>query len=419
MSLYGMMRTGVSGMQGQANRLSTVADNIANANTTGYKRSETEFSSLIVPNTPGLYNSGGVKTSVRYDISKQGTLQYTSSGSDLAINGSGFFVVQSGNGQQALARAGSFVPDGSGRLVNAAGYYLMGYSFANGEPSAVANGYSGLEIVSIGAYQLTVTPSTDGNIKANLPATATTVAPPQTLPSANQPGASYSNKTSIRVVDNAGAEKLVDVYFTKTGDNTWEATVFDQSTATAGTSFPYTSAPLTTLNLEFDPTTRKLVDPTAAVATFTIPNGSPFNLDMSALTHFASDFDPNVEANGNGPSSVERIEISTDGTVYAQYESGEMKALYRIPLASVASPDQLRVMPGNTFALSQDSGDLRLGFPNQSGLGSVVSGALEGSNVDIAEELTDMIEAQRNYTANSKVFQTGSDLLDILVNLKR
>ncbi len=122
MSLYGMMRTGVSGMNAQANRLSTVADNIANSGTTGYKRSGTEFSSLIIPTTGGSYTSGGVTTTVRHAISQQGDLKYTTSGSDLAINGDGFFVVQNASGTPFLTRAGSFVPDGEGRLVNAAGF---------------------------------------------------------------------------------------------------------------------------------------------------------------------------------------------------------------------------------------------------------------------------------------------------------
>ena len=111
MSLYGMMRTGVSGMNAQANRLSTVADNIANAGTTGYKRSSTEFASLIIPNVTGNYTSGGVTTSVRYATSQQGDLKYTSSTTDLAINGDGFFVVQDPSGNavpdaRRLVRAG-------------------------------------------------------------------------------------------------------------------------------------------------------------------------------------------------------------------------------------------------------------------------------------------------------------------------
>ena len=127
MSLYGTMRTGVSGMNAQANRLSTVADNIANANTTGYKKASTQFSSLILPSTGGAYNSGGVTTDVRYSISAQGTFTYTTSSTDLAINGQGFFIVQGADGQEYLTRAGAFTPLDAGSLQNSAGFTLMGY----------------------------------------------------------------------------------------------------------------------------------------------------------------------------------------------------------------------------------------------------------------------------------------------------
>lgn len=132
MSLYGMMRTGVSGMNAQANRLSAVADNIANSDTTGYKRSSVEFSSLVMSNTGGAYNSGGVNSTIRTAVTDRGDLRGTSSVSDLAIRGDGFFVVQDSGGTPFLTRAGSFVPDAQGRLVNAAGFQLMAYSYANG-----------------------------------------------------------------------------------------------------------------------------------------------------------------------------------------------------------------------------------------------------------------------------------------------
>ena len=238
MSLYGMMRTGVSGMNAQANRLSTVADNIANAGTTGYKRSSTEFSSLIIPNVTGNYTSGGVTTSVRYATSQQGDLKYTSSTTDLAINGDGFFVVQDPSGKPFLTRAGSFVPDGDGRLVNAAGFYLMGYNAANGTPSAVTNGFGGLEPVLISQTELTAVPSANGLFTANLPADATAVAAAN-LPSANAATATASAKSSLVVYDNLGSEVLLDVYFTKTGANTWEVAVFNQANAAPATSFPY------------------------------------------------------------------------------------------------------------------------------------------------------------------------------------
>ena len=419
MSLYGMMRTGVSGMNAQANRLSAVADNIANSSTTGYKRSSIEFSSLIIPNATGNYTSGGVTTDIRYSISQQGDLRYTSSGSDLAINGDGFFVVQDASGRPALTRAGSFVPDGEGRLVNAAGYYLMGYNFSNGTPSPVTNGFGGLEEVLISQTELTATPSANGVFTSNLPVAAPVVIPAN-LPSANAGTAEYSAKSSLVVYNNVGAEVVLDVYFTKTAANTWEVAVFDQATASPTTSFPYSSGPLSTETLDFDPANGQLAGASADSITIPVPGGVSVNLSLQGTSELAQGFTVlAASVDGNAPSGIDQVEISADGTVYAQYENGSFKALYRIPVATVQSPDRLLVLPGNVFSQSSDSGDLRIGFANEGGLGSVVSGALENSNVDIAEELTSMIESQRSYTANSKVFQTGADLMDILVNLKR
>jgi flagellar hook protein FlgE len=417
MSLYGMMRTGVSGMNAQANRLSAVADNIANSDTTGYKRSSAEFSTLIMPGTGGAYNSGGVTTTIRSAIGAQGVLQYTTSVSDLAVNGDGFFVVQDPSGTPYLTRAGAFVPDAQGRLVNAAGYQLMAYSYANGEPAATANGFEGLEPVQISDQEMTATPSTEGNFTGNLPAGATPPAGP--LPSTNGATAEYTSKSSLVAYDNLGNKVLLDVYFTNTGAGTWQVSVFDQSKATPGTSFPYAGGALGSANLTFDTTTGKLTGATTGVS-FTVPNGSTLNLDLSKLTQLGTGFTvSDAKVNGNPPSTIEKIQISQDGVIYAQYQDGTTKPLYKIPLADVQSPDNLTAMPGNVYVESADSGAVRIGFANEGKLGSVVSGALENSNVDIAEELTNMIAAQRSYTANSKVFQTGSDLMDVLVNLKR
>ncbi len=423
MSLYGMMRTGVSGMTAQATRLSTVADNIAHAGTTGYKRSKTEFSTLVIPATASGYESGGLKTTIQTAVSTPGVLQYTTSSTDLAVSGNGFFVVQDAKGIPFLTRAGSFVPDNEGRLVNAAGFQLLGYSFANGTPTVTANGFNGLVPVTISDVSLQATPSTAGAYAANLPEAATVV-PAGSLPSDNVAGSEYSAKTSIVCYDDTGGEVLLDVYFTKTAANTWEVAVFDRADATPTTIFPYGTAgdpPLATATLTFDPTTGQINTATSDLdITIPVPGGQNLVLDLSSMTELSTGFTPfDAFVNGNPPSSIEQVEISQDGTVYAQYTDGSLRALYRIPLATVQSPDQLTVLPGNVFAQSSLSGSVRLGFPNESKFGSVVSGALESSNVDVAGELTSMIEAQRSYTANSKVFQTGSELMDILVNLKR
>ena len=419
MSLNGMMRTGVSGMNGQSNRLSTVADNIANANTNGYKRAKTEFSSLILPNVSGTYNSGGIESNIRYDVSQRGVLSYTTSASDLAVYGDGFMVVQDPSGMNVLTRAGSFVPDGEGRLVNAAGFYLTGYSFENGVPSATANGFGGLEVINLADFGQIAVPSSYGQFSANLPSSAEIV-PAGDLPSDNVNGSTYTAKSSLVAYDSLGAQVMLDVYFTKTAANEWEVTIYDQADAASGgtTSFPYGAAPLSTQTLTFSGTTGQITS--GATLNIPVPGGSTLELDLGSMSQLATGYAVyDATVNGNGPSAIESIQISTNGTLSAVFGDGTTQALYRIPLATVASPDLLNVLPGNVYTESDDSGDVRIGFPDESGFGSLISGALESSNVDIAQELTDMIEAQRNYTANSKVFQTGADLLDVLVNLKR
>jgi flagellar hook protein FlgE len=419
MSLYGMMRTGASGMNAQASRLGTVADNIANANTTGYKKASTEFSSLILPSAGGAYNSGGVTTDVRYAISQQGALEFTSSTTDLALNGDGFFIVNDPNGVPYLTRAGSFVPDGNGFLVNAAGFTLMGYDYASGEPAPVVNGFDGLTAVNIASGSLSATASTSGVFTANLDESAAIVAP-GLLPSTNAATAEYTSKSSLVVYDNLGGEVLLDFYYTKTAANTWEVAVFDRANAAPNTSFPYTAPALATQTLQFDPANGLLAGASATDISLTVPGGAPVTIDLARMSQLSYKFTvQNANVNGNSPSPVSRVEISEDGTLFAQYENGKLEPLFRLALADVQSPDKLRPLAGNVYGQGVDSGVITTGFAGSGPFGTIVSGALEGSNVDIAEELTDMIASQRSYTANSKVFQTGSDLMEVLVNLKR
>lgn len=420
MSLYGMMRTGVSGMAAQSNRLSSVSDNIANADTTGYKRSQTEFSTLVIPSTPGTYSSGGVASTTVATISQQGPLQYTTSNTDLALQGNGFFIVSDASGTPYLTRAGSFVENkATGTLVNTAGFALMGYSYAAGVPSATANGFNGLVPVTIAHSDLTASPSTTGVFTANLPADGSIVAAAN-LPSTNAATATYSQKSSLVTYDNLGSKVMLDVYFTKSANNTWEVSVYNQADATPNTGFPYSSGPLATQTLNFDPANGKLAGASATDITIPVPNGQSLNLDLSSMTQLSTGYIvANAQVNGNAPSTIDKVAISQDGIVSAQYDDGTIRALYRIPLANVPSPDHLQTLPGNVFTESTDSGPVHIGFANSGGFGSINSGALESSNVDIADELTNMIAAQRSYTANSKVFQTGTDLMDIVVNLKR
>jgi flagellar hook protein FlgE len=172
MSLFSTLRTGVSGMNAQSNRISTVAENIQNASTTGYKRTSAEFSSLLLDaGNVGNYNSGAVETTLRRSVSEGGPIASTNSDKDLAIQGNGFFVVSDAGGAPYMTRAGNFVVDGkTGNLVNAGGFTLMGYSLANGTPNPVLNGVADLKPVNVSVMGQEARPSTTATIAGNLPA---------------------------------------------------------------------------------------------------------------------------------------------------------------------------------------------------------------------------------------------------------
>ncbi|KGD86277.1 MULTISPECIES: flagellar hook protein FlgE [Rhizobium/Agrobacterium group] len=428
MSIFGTMKTAVSGMNAQANRLGTVGDNIANSSTVGYKRASTAFSSLVLPSTQGSYSSGGVETNVRYSISEQGGIQYTTSNTDLAIQGEGFFIVSDANGSPYLTRAGAFQKDPNGYLVNTAGYQLMGYPYGSNPPAAVVNGFNGLEAININDFGLVSSPSSQGSFPANLDKEADVVAA-GSRPSDNVATSTYTNKSSLTGYDHAGSKVLYDFYYTKTGTNTWEVSVYRQDQSTNG-GFPYTAtAPATlvqqTVTLTFDPNTNKLASGSPTDIVITDPNdgatpAQTITIDLSDMTQFASDFTPGKGIiDGNAPSPITDVEIGGDGVVTAVYQDGGRRAIYQLALATVPAIDKLLPRNGNVYLPTNDSGVVTIGFPQSGSFGEIYSGALESSNVDIANELTEMIESQRVYTANSKVFQTGSDLMDVLINLKR
>jgi flagellar hook protein FlgE len=420
-------------MDAQSNRLSTVGDNIANSSTVGYKKASTAFSSLVLPSTSGSYSSGGVQTNVRYSISEQGGIQYTTSNTDLAIQGEGFFIVSDPAGTPYLTRAGAFQKDANGYLTNTAGYQLMGYPYGSNAPAAVVNGFNGLEAININDFGLTSSPSTTGSFPANLNKNTDVVALGD-RPSDNVATSVVGNKSSITGYDHAGNKVLYDFYYTKVSaspdPDEWEVTVYRQDQSTNG-GFPYvatTAAPdlvQSTATLTFDPNTNKLTSTSDQNIVITDPNdgatpAQEITIDMSAMTQFASAFTPGKGViDGNAPSPITDVEIGGDGIVTAVYQDGGRKPIYQLALATVPAIDQLRPENGNVYSPTNDSGVVTIGFPTTGSFGQIYSGALESSNVDIASELTEMIEAQRVYTANSKVFQTGSDLMDVLINLKR
>jgi flagellar hook protein FlgE len=406
MSLFGVMRTGVSGMNAQSNKLATVSDNIANVNTTGYKRASTEFSSLILKSGSGQYDSGAVETHVRYAISDPGHVQFTTSATDLAIQGNGFFVVQDASGAKFFTRQGTFVKDNQGNLVNLSGFHLLGYP--GGAPVTPTNSLNGLQLINVNSAGLQATPSTNAAVNANLDPSATTV--PGPVGPAN-----FTSKSSTVAFDSIGRPVTIDTFMLHTasvpGLDTWQIQAFSGGLPLAASQ-----------NFTFDTTAAGKGALAAASPTslnFTVPGGSAFVMDLSKMTQVASPFSFKATVDGNAPAAVDKVQIDDTGLVSAILTNGTVLPTFRIPLADFPARDSLTPEVGNVYSASIASGNVQIGTAGRQGLGSISSGALEESNVDLGNELTAMIESQRSFTANSKSFQTGADMLDVVVNLKR
>ncbi|MBO0661243.1 flagellar hook protein FlgE [Jiella sp. MQZ9-1] len=381
-------------MNAQANRLSVISDNISNSGTNGYKRSEAEFSSLVL-SSPGAgdYNSGTVKTQVRQTVSEQGSIASTSSSTDAAISGDGFFVVQDQSGREFYTRAGSFVrrtetgANGSTTyLVNSAGYRLTG--------TDAKTGVTGPVELPVGEI-VAPTPTTGAKLDLQFPVTA---------------NVGDQKTTSIQVYDAVGTAKTLTMTMTKTAANQWSLDLSDGTTTTSSTvTFDGTNGlPTTTGN----PGTMNI----------TLGTGNTVAVDFGSLTEYNSDFSAKVSKDGNPAGYFQSFSIADTGDstgIIGVMADGSTVQLYKLNLARFNSPDQLQAGPGNVYSATLQSGNVEYGVPGSNGFGSVVSNAVENSNVDLASELTNMIESQRSYSANSKVFQTGSEILDVLINLKR
>ncbi len=420
-SSFSLFNTSILGMNAQATALSNISENISNSGTIGYKDASTYF--LTVLNglqTPGQAG-GGVETTSRYNVASQGTAQATSSSTDLAIQGAGFFVVQTSSGQTLLTREGSFVTDAQGRLVNAAGDYLMGFPAGpNSNPASDTN-ISNMTLVTVPPNQLYANASTSGTLSVNVDSRAAII-PAANLPSTNTAGAQYSSMTSLTTYDDLGTPVNLNIYYSNLGGNQWEMSVYNAADAAAGGGFPYSSGgvadnPMVAQTLTFSPTTGALTAGNPVIVP--LPDGANVNLNVGNSTQLGAPFSvASATVNGNAPSAISSVQVSLNGTLSYVLASGQTVSAYTIGLANVPSPVNLTSETGDTFTASQQSGQIFVGAPGSSGFGTIQSSSLEGSTVDLSTQLSNMIIAQRSFTANSQVFQIASDILQVLNNLK-
>jgi flagellar hook protein FlgE len=416
-----IMNAAVLGMNAQTSWLATISQNIANSNTTGYKDAETKFASMVDQAGVGNYSAGGVSTSSLSMNNLQGSVVGTSTVTDLAVQGQGFFVVTDSSGNTFLTRNGSFVPDSAGDLVNSAGYYLMGTNIQNGNYSPVANSLSGLQRINISKTGEQAVATTSGTLDLNMPSTASIqatdiAATPATTAAAIQ--ASSTLKTSLVTYYGLGAPITLDIYMTNMGGGAWNVDVYNHADANATSGgFPYGNAEIGASTLNFSTTNGQYAS--GSPVNVTMPSGSTVTLDMTGSTQLAAPFTINsAVTNGNAPDTLSGVSIGTDGTLNFVYNSGSTLPGYKIPLATVASPDNLTSVNGTVYSTNIKSGEPQVGIAGTAQFGTIQSSSLENSTVDLATELTAMIQAQSGYEANSKVFQTGANLLDILNKLQ-
>ncbi|MGC9370103.1 MAG: flagellar hook protein FlgE [Paracoccaceae bacterium] len=434
MSISNAMQTGVSGLQANSTKVGRISDNIANANTDGYRRTFAQMVTSTSSTATGIAPLG-VRAVEGADIAKEGSLRPTSSATDLGISGSGFFVVSKNpndplQANYTLTRAGAFLPDKDGNLRNAAGLYLAGFPYdSSGSLGAVnRSGFGDLETVNVGSFTLPGEATTTMSVTGNLPAQETGLATPGSpfistaqyftpLGAAEQIQFSWQPSANANQWDLEISDLNGTTYGTVTVD-------FNDSGALAGTPQAYSNITNTApapAGFAFNAAT--------GVATLTINNGAvPQVIDLTigapgsfeGITQFAGDYSPpDFEKDGFETGTLLRAEIDERGDVYGIFDNGNRKLLYNIPLAEVTNPNGLLSQDGNAYALARDSGTMQLNTASTGLTGKIVSQSLESSNVEVAQELTDLIQTQRAYSSNAKIITTVDEMLDETMRLKR
>lgn len=458
MSIYGAMLSGVSGLSAQSQAMGMIADNISNVNTIGYKGTYAKFSTLVTESaTTSSYSPGGVTSTPQSLIDQQGLLQSTSSATDIAINGDGFFVVNSlasptaTSGTYMYTRAGSFAPDEDGKLRNAAGLYLQGWAIdSNGNIPSNRSDLTVLQTVNIKGLTGSVVPTTSVGIQANLQAS-------QSVNSAVS-GGSYSVgdiatdtvtadfERSVQIVDSKGGARTLTYGFLKsTTANQWLVEIFVEPTSEAlSSAHPNGIVASGTVAFNTDGSwdlgATSLVDggsssisPSSGDFPLTIQWATSLGLANSSISlDLGTDDDTNglsqydtasnligTTVNGSIFGSLKGVSINDQGVITALFDNGSTQDIYKLPIATFPNANGLGNQNGNAYIETDLSGGFNLLEAGSGGAGTVVPSSLENSTVDLAEEFSRMIVTQRAYSASGKIITTADEMLEELLRLKR
>jgi|SRR5688572_5706267 len=401
---------GLSGLNAAARNLDAIGNNVANASTVGFKSSGLIFADIYA-NAQGasLSTTVGIGTAVAAVQGNfgQGNLRSTSNPLDVAINGSGFFRMDT-NGSITYSRNGQFHLDKDGFIVNATGAKVTGYGTDAAGNILVSNP----QPLQVSSAQLAATATTTGEIGLNLDARE---AIPVTAPFNINNAQTYNKATSLTVFDSLGNSHSLSTYYVKTGPNTWAVHAAVDGTALA--------APIGTLNFNPDGTLNTTTTTLPFSVSFALTNGAVtpqvVALDLDTATQFGSPFSVDtLTQNGFAAGQLAGYGIDEDGTVVGRYSNGQTRDLGQLVLANFKNPQGLNPLGNNAYGETGDSGQPIPGVPGASNFGIVQSGAVEESNVDLTRELVDMITAQRVYQANAQTIKTQDQVLNTIVNLR-
>ena len=389
------LNTGISGLRAHQNMLDVTGNNIANVNTAGFKSSRTVFqdtlSQLVAAGAAPDEQTGGtnpaqiglgVATAAITTQFTQGAAQTTGVATDLMIGGDGFFVVERG-GQQFYTRNGAFAFDASGRLTNANGDLVQGWTATDGAVNTSSPlGDLRIPVGDVIAPEATTSVTFGGNLPADAAAGTELV-------------------RDVEVFDETGRSSMLSLVFTASGTG-WSVSARDGATGAtvAGPqALTFTDGALTG---------------GGALAVGGVA------IDLGDVTSYAGLSNVAVDTkDGAAAGSLTSYSVSSDGSIVGRYSNGRSEVLGQVALATFTNVAGLEKAGDSLYQATQASGDVTVGAAGDAGLGTITGGALEMSNVDLSQEFTNLIVSQRGFQASSRVITTSDEVLSELVNLKR
>jgi flagellar hook protein FlgE len=402
-------RTALSGLNAASADLRVTGNNIANSGTVGFKQSRAEFADVFAMSYSGISQTAvgaGVRLAAVTQQFNQGNVDFTGNNLDLALNGQGFFVLSDG-GSQVYSRAGAYQVDRDGFVVNASGHRLQAYPPSNTAGTTFSTGMLG--DLRLDAAEAPPQATSLVNATFNLTSEAEDVSALAFDP--DDPN-TYTYTTSLTTYDSLGQAHTGTMYFRNTGALQWDVHLAIDG-ALVGGAQPMTfnsdgtiATPLTAVGFgTHDPGTgAELMD---------------IQIDFTSATQFGSSSSVSaLRQDGYTTGRLSSIDIDPSGIVLARFTNGQSNALGQVALANFPNPQGLQQLGNNAWAATFGAGEVVLGAAGSGNFGAIQSGGLEGSNVDLAEQLVNLITAQRNFQANAQVISTADTVTQTIINLR-